>query len=77
MLLAISFATAAHGADKQIGILASKATTLVFEEDIIDVELSSQDYFVKIKGRCLLVRAKHINVPATSLRPCHRTEVAS
>ena len=56
-----------HGQDNRIGVLSSKISTLVFKEDILDTEVGSPDYFVKAKGRYLLIRAKHNRVRPTSL----------
>lgn len=50
-----------------IGVSYDKITTLVFEEEIIDAELGSQEYDVKVKGRYLLLRAKNASVAPTSL----------
>lgn len=56
-----------HGQDNKIGVLSSKISTLVFKEDILDTEVGSPDYFIKAKGRYLLIRAKHNRVRPTSL----------
>jgi len=56
-----------HGQSNRIGILYSKISTLVFKEEIVDVEIGSQEYHVKVKGRYLLLRAKHKHAQPTSL----------
>ena len=50
-----------------IDVSCDKITTLVFEEEIIDVELGSSYYDVKVKGRYLLLRAQEESVAPTSL----------
>lgn len=56
-----------HAQDSKIGISHNKISTLVFDEEIVDVELGSQGYHVKVKGRYLLLRAKSPNTNLTSL----------
>lgn len=58
---------ASHAQNNSIGISYNKISTLVFDEEIVDVELGSSEYHVKVKGRYLLLRAKHRNTPHTSL----------
>lgn len=57
----------AYADQDRIGVLHDKISTLVFNEEIVDVELGSQAYHVKVKGRYLLLRAKNKDVPPTSL----------
>jgi hypothetical protein len=56
-----------HAQDNKIGISHNKISTLVFDEEIVDVELGNQEYHVKVKGRYLLLRAKSPNINFTSL----------
>lgn len=56
-----------HGQSNGIGILYSKISTLVFKEEIVDIEIGNQEYHVKVKGRYLLLRAKHKHAQPTSL----------
>lgn len=58
---------AAHAHQDRIGVLYDKISTIVFDEEILDVELGSQAYHVKVKGRYLLIRAKNKDIPPTSL----------
>ena len=51
----------------KISISYDKITTLVFVEEIIDVELGSQEYDGKVKGRYLLLRAAKADASPTSL----------
>lgn len=51
----------------KISISYDKITTLVFVEEIIDVELGSQEYDAKVKGRYLLLRAAKADASPTSL----------
>lgn len=51
----------------RLGILISKASVLTFEDQIVDVELGNQDYYLKIKGECLLLRAKRAQAQSTTL----------
>ena len=51
----------------KLSISYDKITTLVFEEEIIDVELGSQEYDGKVKGRYLLLRAAKADASPTSL----------
>lgn len=59
--------TAAYVPHPRVGISPTIISTLVFQEAIEDVELGSQSYHVKVKGRYLLLRAKHEDVKPTSL----------
>lgn len=52
------FLTSISHATDSIGILINKKSILSFSEDIIDVDIDSEDYFFKIKGKNLLIRAK-------------------
>ncbi|MHA7877898.1 MAG: hypothetical protein ACX93T_03185 [Bacteroidota bacterium] len=56
-----------YGQNDSIGVPANKISTLVFKEDVVDTEVGSPDYFVKVKGRCLLIQAKNNRVQPTSL----------
>ena len=56
-----------HAQDNKIGISHNKISTLIFDEEIVDVELGSQEYHVKVKDRYLLLRAKNANIDPTSL----------
>ena len=51
----------------KISISYDKITTLVFVEEIIDVELGSQEYDGKVKGRYLLLRAAKADASPTSI----------
>ena len=51
----------------KLSVSYDKITTLVFEEEIIDVELGSQEYDAKVKGRYLLLRAAKADASSTSL----------
>ena len=51
----------------KLSISYDKITTLVFEEEIIDVELGSQEYGAKVKGRYLLLRAAKADAARTSI----------
>ena len=51
----------------KISISYDKITTLVFVEEIIDVELGSQEYDAKVKGRYLLLRAAKADASPTSI----------
>ena len=51
----------------KLSVSYDKITTLVFEEEIIDVELGSQEYDGKVKGRYLLLRAAKADAAPTSL----------
>lgn len=67
LLLFLGSVARSHAQDNRIGILSSRISTLVFKEDIIDIEIGSQEYHVKVKGRYLLLRAKHKHAQPTSL----------
>lgn len=56
-----------HAQDNRLGILYSRISTLAFEEDIVDIEIGNQEYHVKVKGRCILLRAKHKQAQPTSI----------
>ena len=74
---------AAHASQGRIGVSYDKISTLVFDEEIVDVELGSQAYHVKVKGKYLLLRAKSKEVAPTSLfvrygnkpQHCYVTEI--
>ena len=59
--------SAAQASQEKIGVSYDKISTLVFDEDIVDVELGSQAYHAKVKGKYLLIRAKSKDVAPTSL----------
>ena len=63
-LVSVSKAAVIEG---RIGVFYNKFTTLIFPEDIVDVEAGSSEYHVKVKGKYLLLRAKHKKVAPTSL----------
>lgn len=67
LLLFLGSVARLHAQDNRIGILSSRISTLVFQEDIVDIEIGSQEYHVKVKGRYLLIRAKHKHAQPTSL----------
>lgn len=67
ILLFLGSVARSHAQDSRIGILSSRISTLVFKEDIVDIETGSEEYHVKIKGRYLLLRAKHKRAEPTSL----------
>lgn len=67
LILFLGSVARSHGQGNRIGILSSKISTLVFNEEVLDTELGSQEYHIKVKGRYLLLRAKHRNVQPTSL----------
>ena len=67
LLLFLGSVARSHAQDNRIGILSSRISTLVFKEDIVDIEIGSQEYHVKVKGRYLLLRAKHKRAQPTSL----------
>ena len=66
-LLLIAFSSYTTQQAARLGILMSKASVLTFEEDIVDVELGNADYYLKIKGKCLLLRAKSKQAQPTTL----------
>jgi len=66
-LLLIVFGSYTTQEADRLGILINKASVLTFEEDIVDVELGNADYYLKIKGRCLLLRAKKEQSQPTTL----------
>ena len=67
ILILVLVSSVAHANQDKVGVLYDKITTLVFDEEILDVELGSQAYHVKVKGRYLLLRAKNKEVAPTSL----------
>ena len=67
VLLLLCNLLVAHAHQERRGVLYDKISTLVFDEEIVDVELGSQAYHVKVKGKYLLLRAKNKDVAPTSL----------
>lgn len=67
IIACLAAASSAAADEDRIGVLYSKFTTFVFPEDIVDVEAGSGQYHIKIKGKYLLLRAKHKKVAPTSL----------
>jgi hypothetical protein len=51
----------------QIQISSAKATVLVFDDIIDELELGNNEYVTKIKGKFLLIRAKSLNSKPTFL----------
>ncbi|XWN34655.1 MAG: hypothetical protein ROO73_05985 [Roseivirga sp.] len=52
---------------QKVPVLVSKVSTLVFPQEIIDVEMASANYHLKVKGRYLLLRAKSSTVSPSSI----------
>jgi hypothetical protein len=54
-------------ATDRLGILVSKKCVLTFDSDIVDVDIDVDDYFFKLKGKNLLIRAKTQQARAATL----------
>ena len=67
LLLFLSSFSQVAASEDRLGVLYSKFTTLIFPAAILDVEIGSGAYYTKVKGKYLLLRAKHKKVAPTSL----------
>ncbi|XWN35398.1 MAG: hypothetical protein ROO73_01235 [Roseivirga sp.] len=67
LLPGASLAREPQDCPESLPVLISKVSTLVFPEEIIDVETPSPHYHLKVKGRYLLLRAKSSQAPSSSI----------
>ena len=67
VLLALVVQSSSSAAGSKVAISVSKATVLIFDDAIDEVELGSSEYVTRIKGKFLLIRAKRLGARPTFL----------